>query len=513
MRRLFVLTFGLVLCAAFSAAGAVRKQTAHNAVELQAYEDGDTIRAEARLIPQNGWQIYSHKPGDAGLPTEAVWTLYDHRLLGEEWSEGEDILYEGFALNVYRQPALYGARLAKAGGKMPEVSFTWMACKGECFPESVSFVLTPEVFAARADDPAAVPQTAAPSAAPVDNSDRMPAGSDKAGDGWLRILLLAFAGGLVLNFMPCVFPVLFLKIMSAAKETDRRQSAREACKYAAGVLCCFAATAGVLYGLRRTGAEIGWGFQLQSPFFVAAMAALFLLLGLVFLGVIKINRGLRYLPAGSFMTGFLAVLIASPCTAPFMGAALGWALTTARPAYFYYPVFLALGVGYALPFFLAGLYPGALKKILPRPGRWMAVLEKVFALPMFLTCGWLLWVLAGDMSGGREDWLPYTPAAVEEATARGEKAFVNFTAKWCLTCLVNERRVFADREFAEAAEENGVRLFKADWTDRSPEIARALSGFGRGSIPLYVYYDGRGGYEILPQMPSVDDFRRVFSGR
>ena len=233
----------------------------------------------------------------------------------------------------------------------------------------------------------------------------------------------------------------------------------------------------------------------------------------MFLNVIKVNWSLKYLPAGSFMTGLLAVLIASPCTAPFMGAAVGWALTTDRPAYFYYPVFLMLGAGYALPFFLAGIYPAALKKILPRPGRWMEVVKKLFALPMLATCGWLLWVLWSGAETVPSAWEPYRPEKVEAALEKGEKVLLNFTAKWCITCLVNEKSVLSGQDFARLAKKHKVRLFKADWTNRSPEISRALAAFGRSSIPLYVYYDGKGNYKLLPQLPDLDDFREAFSGR
>lgn len=514
----FFLRCLLPLVLAFAAAGAdaaVRKQTPRNAVEVSAVEDGGQIRVKLKIEPQNGWQIYSHNPGEVGLPTKVEWRLYDHRLVAEEWSEGEDIIYEGYGLNVYRRPASYSAVLDKAAGEMPDLEISWMACNGECVPESLAFKLTPEVFAAAPAE--TVPGLFAVSSLPGKNpAGRSPyAGAEKtqSSDCWLEILLLAFAGGIVLNFMPCVFPILFIKIMSVTGEKERRRNVIEAFQYAGGVLSCFALTAALLSWLRHRGAEIGWGFQLQSPYFVAAMALLFLFLALMFLNVIKVNWSLKYLPAGSFMTGLLAVLIASPCTAPFMGAAVGWALTTDRPAYFYYPVFLMLGAGYALPFFLAGIYPAVLKKILPRPGRWMEVVKKLFALPMLATCGWLLWVLWSGAETVPSAWESYRPEKVEAALEKGEKVLLNFTAKWCITCLVNEKSVFSGQDFARLAKKHKVRLFKADWTNRSPEISRALAAFGRSSIPLYVYYDGKGDYKLLPQLPDLDDFREAFSGR
>ncbi len=509
MKKAFWRCFSVVaaVLVAVDVSAAVRKETPRNAVEVSAVEDGGQIRVKLKIEPQNGWQIYSNKPGEVGLPTTVKWRLYDHRLVAEEWSAGEDILYEGYGLNVYRQPAAYSAVLDKATGEMPDLEISWMACNGECVPESLAFKLTPAVFAAAA------------SPAPDEQETlnvRITAAPDEQGgygEGWLKILLLAFAGGIVLNFMPCVFPILFIKMMSVAKEKERRRHVIDAFQYAGGVLSCFALTAAALSWLRQRGMEIGWGFQLQSAYFVGAMALLFLLLALMFLNVVKVNWSLKYLPAGSYMTGFLAVLIASPCTAPFMGAAVGWALTTEQPPYFYYPVFLMLGTGYALPFFLAGLYPDALKKILPQPGRWMDVVKKLFAIPMLMTCVWLLWVLRNNSDAATSSWEPYRQEKVEKALQSREKVLINFTAKWCITCLVNEKSVFSGQKFARLANKYKVRLFKADWTNRNPEIARALAAFGRSSIPLYVYYDEKGNYQLLPQLPDMDDFKKVFSGR
>ena len=244
----FFLRCLLPLVLAFAAAGAdaaVRKQTPRNAVEVSAVEDGGQIRVKLKIEPQNGWQIYSHNPGEVGLPTKVEWRLYDHRLVTEEWSEGEDIIYEGYGLNVYCRPASYSAVLDKAAGEMPDLEISWMACNGECVPESLAFKLTPEVFAAAPAE--TVPGLFAVSSLPGKNpAGRSPyAGAEKtqSSDGWLEILLLAFAGGIVLNFMPCVFPILFIKIMSVTGEKERRRNVIEAFQYAGGVLSCFALTA------------------------------------------------------------------------------------------------------------------------------------------------------------------------------------------------------------------------------------------------------------------------------
>ena len=487
----------------------MRKQTQHNAVEVFASEDEKTINVGVKLEPLNGWQIYSHNPGEIGMPTEVEWNLFNHELLSETWPDGKDVIYEGYGINVYREPVVYKAVLSRADGNLPKFKISWMACKGECVPETLFFELTPEVFTENN-----IPVVQSVSAkADISETKEKAEPQKEENYSWLSILLFAFAGGLILNFMPCVFPILFIKILNVAKQKDKAKNVKEAFEYAAGVLVCFALMAGILSWLKQNGIAVGWGFQLQSPYFVASMAILFFVLALMFLDIIKISWSLKYMPAGSFMTGLLAVLIASPCTAPFMGAAVGWALTSEKASYFYYPVFLALGAGYALPFFLAGIYPHFLQRIMPKPGKWMEVLKKVFALPMFATCAWLVWVLAADVNKPEEIWVSYRPERVEYALNNGEKVLINFTAKWCITCLVNEKAVFSSKDFAKLAKKNKVRLIKADWTNHSSEIADALAKYGRSSIPLYVYYSQKGKYELLPQMPSLKDFEKAFSGK
>lgn len=485
----------------FDAAASILKQTDRNAVEMSAAEKDGIWEIKLHFRPKSGWHIYSHRPGDLGQPTTVDWMLNGNRLVHEEWSPGEDILFKGFGLNVYKQSGLYKAVLQKNGDKLPGMTVSWTACGDECVPESLYFEITPEAFLKPSERTAALPDSG--------NAERRPlplasaAAEPPAGEGNLwQVLLLAFAGGIILNFMPCVFPILFIKVMSLSGQKDRRKNIRDAWLYLAGVISCFCCIAALLWLFKARGANIGWGFQLQSPYFVGAMAALFFILGFMFLDIIKVNISLKYIPAGSFLTGLLAVLIASPCTAPFMGAALGWVLTTERSPWVYYPVFFALGLGYALPFFVAGVYPKMLQKFLPKPGKWMLVLKRLFAIPMFITGAWLLWVLNGDNRDSAV-WETYNPQKVEQLTAAGEKVLVNFTAKWCITCLVNEKNVFSDKRFAELAKYHKVHLFKADWSTHNPEITKALAGYGRSSIPLYVYYDGSGGYSFWPQLLTM----------
>ena len=305
--------------------------------------------------------------------------------------------------------------------------------------------------------------------------------------------------------------VLFIKILGLMKVKNRRQSIRDAVLYLLGVVFCFLLMALALLFLKSRGQAIGWGFQLQSPVFLLVMIVVFFVLGLMFLDVISLNLPIRKMPAGSFFTGLLAVLVASPCTAPFMGAAIGWSLTAKISSVAVVCVFLALGLGYALPFFVAGFFPKLLMKIMPRPGKWMLWIKKFFAIPMFLTCLWLLWVLFG--SGALNDlrWQKYDEEKIQELVENKEKFFVDFSAQWCITCLANEKAVLDTKKFFDLTDEKNIRIFKADWTDYNPDITNALAKFGRVSVPLYVFFDGEK-FVVLPQIVTYEKLRQSFDG-
>lgn len=329
------------------------------------------------------------------------------------------------------------------------------------------------------------------------------------------IMLMAFVGGLILNFMPCIFPILTIKAISLAQSPyNKRKSQIESMLYFLGVVVSFFLIATVLIWLRSKGEQIGWGFQLQSPVFVGVMIVIFTIIFLMLLDLVslrnpfanKVGRiSFKRQKINAFMTGFFAVLIASPCTGPFMGIAIGY--TLAKPIYVYYPVFLALSVGYALPFALVGLFPKFVHSLLPRPGKWMDILKKIFAIPVFLTIIWLFWVLFNQINirssheSPEVSWRPYNSDIVDNLVINKEKVFIDFTAKWCITCLANEKIALQSEEFERLVRTRKIHIFKADWTNRSPEIAQALAHYGRNSIPLYVYYNGEErNYIILPQL-------------
>ncbi len=387
---------------------------------------------------------------------------------------------------------------------------------------------------------------------------------------WLAVVL-AFAGGLILNLMPCVLPVLAMKAFAFAAHGDEDSGARQrdGVAYTLGVMVTFGLLAAVLIGLRSAGSEIGWGFQLQSPAFVAVIAYVLLALGLNLSGVFGIGGGImgagesltqRGGVTGAFFTGALAVIVATPCTAPFMGAAVGYALT--QPPLVTLLVFESLAFGLAAPFLLLSLSP-RVARVLPRPGAWMSRLKEILAFPMYASAAWMVWVLAQQVGPeglaaalagliflGFAAWLAgqaqrsgkvglsaafavlsliavgtlitsvanappaysiapsggaatevYSPDRVNQLRAEGRTVFVNFTAAWCITCLMNERVALSTAEVKQALIDEKVVYLKADWTNRDAEIARTLASFGRSGVPLYVVYrKGSAEPQVLPQL-------------
>jgi len=334
------------------------------------------------------------------------------------------------------------------------------------------------------------------------------------------ILIAAFCGGLLLNLMPCIFPILFIKAMNLIQNTySYKKASSEALMYFSGVLFSFSILALLLYMLRLSGENVGWGFQLQSPYFIGFMFVLFFIIGLMFLGVINFNISffnnlatakVKNNNINSFLTGLFAVLIASPCSAPFMGAAIGYSIT--QPLYIYFPVFLSLAIGYALPFTVIGLFPKIMLSILPKPGKWMLVLKKLFAIPVFATCIWLAWIFVNQVnittaknSTSTLQWNEF----YEYKNNYPENTLIVFTAKWCLTCVVNEKLLFDTDKFKEFALKNKLHLIKADWTNKSELITKELAKYNRNSVPLYVYYKNKQSEPIiLPQILTLNELEK-----
>ncbi len=381
-----------------------------------------------------------------------------------------------------------------------------------------------------------------------------------SGSGLVGAIGLAFIGGLILNLMPCVFPVLSIKVLSLVGQADAptRARMRNAGAYSLGVLVAFWALAGLLIALRAGGEQLGWGFQLQSPPVIAGLASLFFLIALNLFGVFEVGVSLARLggksgegAGGSFSTGLLATLVATPCTAPFMGSALGFALTQQAPAAL--AIFTSLGAGMAAPFVVLAASPRLLR-FLPRPGAWMETMKQALGFLLAATVVWLAWVL-GQQTGSdgitmllaalvvqavgawvlgkwavltrsavvrtaaaivaavlivgsaaaavklagtaerpalqstaTEIWEPYSEARVNELRAAGRPVFVDFGAAWCLTCQVNERVALSAAPVLAKFGEKNVATLKADWTSRDPAITEALRKLGRSGVPTYVLY-------------------------
>jgi thiol:disulfide interchange protein DsbD len=399
---------------------------------------------------------------------------------------------------------------------------------------------------------------AAPPAAP-------PAGS-AAPASLAGTLLLALLGGLVLNLMPCVFPVLGIKVLGFVNQSgsDRGKVVVHGLVFTGGVLLSFWLLAGLLLALRAGGAQLGWGFQLQSPGFVFGMAVFLLVFALNLSGLFEVGLSatgvggklqMRSGYGGSFFTGILATLVATPCSAPFLAPALGAALTLSAAGSL--AVFTAIALGLSAPYLLLSAFPAAVK-LLPRPGPWMETFKQLMAFPLYATVGWLLWVLAGQtkdhddallliafglvltamaawvygrfpkpagritaaalLAAGlwlgwpRTDeaastgahavkWEPWSPEAVAAARAAGRTVYVDFTARWCATCQTNKAAVFSSAAVLAELKKRNVLLLRADWTSKDPAITAELAKWGRSAVPFnLIYAPGRPEPVVLPEL-------------
>lgn len=390
--------------------------------------------------------------------------------------------------------------------------------------------------------------------------------------GLLGTLALAFIGGLILNLMPCVFPVLGIKILGFVNQagSERSKVVAHGLVFTLGVLLSFWALAGVLAVLRTGGAELGWGFQLQSPAFVYALTVLMLVFAMSMSGVFEFGLGATGVGAGlqmkegyvgSFFTGILATVVATPCSAPFLAPALGAAL--ALPVVESFLIFTAIAIGLATPYLLLSIFPQAIK-VLPRPGAWMETFKQFMAFPLYATVAYLVWVLAGQTSEGgmlmalfglvlvalgvwfygrwnapgasagrarfgvvagaivcaaglwtgwpqppaptEIVWEKWSEEAVAKYRAEGRPVYVDFTARWCATCQTNKKLVFASSEVLKYFADRKVVALKADWTNKDPKITAELAKYQRSAVPFNVIWlPGKSDPILLPELltPSV----------
>lgn len=506
--------------------------------------DDQTLRLVWQMPP--GYYLYQHafrfRVSRDGQSSEPQATLPPALTREDEYFGRVQVYYDQAEVTLSSSDPFPGTDLS--------VTSQGCADAGLCYP--------PRTQRFRIDAGGMATELAASSGAPAASSPARPQASITA---LVSMAALAFMGGLILNLMPCVLPILSMKALSfAGCPAEARH--RHGWYYSAGVVTSFLAVAATLILLRGAGQAVGWGFQLQSPAFVISLGYLFTLMGLGLSGLLNLGagfmgRGESFTEGGghrgSFFTGVLAVVVASPCTAPFMGAALGFALT--QPIAAALTIFTALGIGMAVPMLLLS-YSELVRRHLPRPGPWMESLRQVLAFPLYATALWLFWIAGRQVSvdlmaaalfgalllalalwlwrggllsrsvaaaclavtfsvifwrpvdsGAVPDRLPagsiaYSPQRLGQLLARGDPVFVDVTADWCITCLANEKTVLARASVQQAFKTNGVTYMVADWTDYDPQIAEFVASHGRSGIPLYVLYDGQGGSapRLLPQL-------------
>jgi len=545
-----LLTYALPGQSQNSLAEALKQQTAFLPVE-QAYQlEGElTAAGDLRLYWQitGGYYLYQHAFNvriESPYRSEPLAIDYPPALNKTDEFFGE--------VQVYYDHADLSASLPSTEDSLT-VAVTYQGCAdaGLCYPPKTEYLIVNA-------SSGTISTTALVTMPPVADA---PVAPTPAGMTLLLALGLAFLGGVILNTMPCVFPILSLKVLSFATG-DPATHRRHGLAYLLGVVSSFLLIASVLISLQAAGRWVGWGFQLQSTGFVIALAYLFAIMGLSLSGLVlfggrwmNVGSGLTTTPGiqGSFFTGVLAVIVASPCTAPFMGSALGFALT--QPPLYALTVFAALGTGMAAPMVALSTSDRA-RRWLPKPGAWMETLKQIMAFPLYLTAVWLLWV-AGKQNGvdtmaaaaaglvmlalgltllrggrmarvmgsaclisaivlggvrgessdastadGRDGVVTWSADALASLQAQGLPVFVDVTADWCITCLANEQAVLFTDEMTQAFAASEVTYMVADWTNYDPGIGEFVRQHGRNGIPLYVMYSGNPQVApvILPQL-------------
>jgi thiol:disulfide interchange protein DsbD len=538
---------------------------------------GAGLRAGVLLDLDPGWHVYARDPGESGLPTELHWRVAPGRAEPLPWPAPRTFRDPESGLTTFGYPGrvLLPARIhfEEGAGRALAVDVRGLACRTQCIPLELS--LARELGTAAVPVPGADADAVRALFAGGAGAAATPARAAPAGPSLslLAALGLALLGGLVLNLMPCVLPVLALKAFAVAElaRATPSQARRHGIAYAAGVLATMLALAAGVVGLRRAGASVGWGFQFQEPLFLAVLVAVLVLFAANLFGVFEIGTSaLRLAELGarargarrSLLEGLLAVVLATPCSAPFLGSAVGFAF--ASPAAATFAVFAAIGAGLAAPFLVVSFVPSAGRR-LPRPGPWMLRLREALGLGLLASVAWLLWI--GGRTAGvagltallavawcaavvawihgrlgppgltwlrRASWLAlvpvvllganvvrvepagsgrtgaagaiasaeaWSPARVEQELARGRVVFVYFTADWCLTCKLNEKLVLASDPVQAELARLDVAVFRADWTRRDEAIRAELARLGRAGVPTYaVHRPGRGSPEVLPEL-------------
>lgn len=518
-----------------------------------------------RFEIQDGWHIYAPTPAkdDKGFDIKGLvhsWTLpAGVRILESHWSLQKDVKQSGFTLSVFDHEAWLFTKMISdhdLDASHPfSVHFDWAACQGMCtlgqktvnfsFPFTEQSLIESSVMEKHIQG------------FQVENvlEHKM---------FFLWAFVLAFLGGIILNLMPCVLPVLSMKILHLVQY--QRHVKLHGWLFTLGVWLCFMTLAAFLFILRYTGHDVGWGFQLQAPLFVAFLSLVFSLLALNMLGIFDFGHLVTVQGApknpylSTFVNGALTCLVATPCTAPFMGAALGAAIV--YPWYVGLFIFSGLAWGVAFPFLALCLWPKALN-FLPKPGAWMVTLKQFFSFSLWASALWFAWIfghqtslneafilillilfislcawgwgrlgqssfkilvlvlgVVGTAAGfynlhvqadSQENliWEPYSESLLDRLKNEGRTVFVDFTAKWCITCQLNKSRVLETPDVVDLLQKKKVALLRADWTKKDPAITKALEQQGRNSIPLYIVYKGTQSATLLPEILTVQDIQKA----
>lgn len=566
----------------FSLAGGAEnaKVTASIVSEVKTAAPGQPFRVAVKLVHEEHWHSYGKElpPEVIGKPTRLKWTLPEGWTVEElPWPATHEVdSTEGKKSQGYDGTVYLPAKITPAGkaGDAMEISVKVdaLVCNPQnCMPAKPETKLK-ITLADKAVIDSAVAEVFGKTEAAVSAATSVVKPAERS---FLGYLLFAFIGGLILNVMPCVFPVLGIKIMSVVEQAgkDKRQVLLHALAYTFGILICFWALGGLVIALGKT-----WGFQLQSPGFVYGLCAFFLIFGLNMAGVfemgtsvIGVGAGLqsKHGLSGSFFSGLLAVVVATPCSAPFLGSALGYTVTL--PGAQAMLMFSMIGLGLASPFLVLSLTP-RLIAFLPRPGAWMESFKQGMSFLLFGTVAFLAWVLTGMIEGqpmlfllfslvivslgcwiygrwclpyksartrlialvltlgciigglaygwphveksavsegdhveGGLTWEAWSPEKVEQLRAEKKPVYIDYTAKWCFTCQVN-KRVYKDAALQKLITDKKIVLLKADWTNEDPRITKALSDLGKAAVPVNVLYlPGHSEPVVLPELLSVEN--------
>lgn len=508
---------------------------------------GSPFWAGIKIHIPKGKHIYAKDPGESGIATEVKFTLPDGVRETKFWPAAKVHIEQNIKTNIYEGTIILPSKLMiddqfSASSLPLKVSASWLLCGSSCVPQQASFEIS-------------LPIADKPSSLVTKEFEELEKETTYKNFSFetslLATIFLAFLGGLILNVMPCVFPILSIKALSL---TRSKKALSDAVWYTLGILCAMLMLATIIIFFKTASHSIGWGFQMQYPLFVAGMLYLFFILGLNLSGVFELPFFSLNQPTktSDFLTGFLITLLASPCTAPFMATAIGYTLTaTILETYL---VFTGLALGFAFPMLAINVHP-FFQKLLPKPSKWMIQFKEFLAFPMYVSCVWLLWVLSQQVGydavlyGGLSlcfiaagFWIAkqipkfkliifvlstivvslctiqlqreatdyekypyenlYSKDKLEKYLSAGKPVFLHISAAWCITCKVNEA-ILETASLHSFFQEKGIEVLYADWTKNDPKVTQLLEDFGRTSIPMYIYFPSKEKPPIiLPQILS-----------